>query len=76
MKTISPKVKVILDAMDAMTEDEAREFRILLATKMRFYDLGEDDRPKGPEGDSPAGVPRVPKTPVLTGLARRMIDSL
>ncbi len=74
MKTISPKVKDLLDQISLLDVVELKEFRILLGETLGLQHLNTDK--DEPEGDTPAGIPRSPKTPVLSGDARKVIDSL
>lgn len=72
---MSPKVKALLEQVEQMDAHELREFRQLLGEKLGLQHLNSDIK-EDPEGDTPAGIPRSPKTPVLSGDARKVIDSL
>lgn len=74
MKTISPKVQELLDQVAELTIQELSEFRYLLGKNLGLQHLNADL--EDGQGDTPAGVPRVPKQPILTGEARRIIDSI
>ena len=79
MKTLPPeslkKVKDLLDQVALMDVKELSEFRYLLGKDLGLHHLNSD-LDTDPPGDTPAGVPRTPRTPVLTGSAKAMLDSL
>ena len=75
MKPISPKVKALLEQVEKMDAQELSEFRYLLGKNLGLQHLNTDIK-DDPNGDTPAGVPRVPKQPILTGTAQRIIESL
>ena len=74
MKTISPAVLELLDQVAQLNVQELSEFRYLLGKNLGLQHLNTDL--EDGQGDTPAGVPRVPKQPILTGAAQRIIDSL
>ena len=69
------KVKTLLDQVALLNVKELSEFRYLLGKDLGLHHLNTD-LDNDPPGDTPAGVPRNPKAPVLTGSAKAIIDSL
>jgi hypothetical protein len=79
MRTLPPeslkKVQELLEQVALMDVKELSEFRYLLGKDLGLHHLNTD-LDTDPPGDTPAGVPRNPKAPVLTGSAKAMLDSL
>lgn len=76
MKTISPRVQDLLDQVALLDVKELQEFRMMLGKDLGLHHLNNDLKDPPHDGDATAGVSLNPKAPVLSGGAKRLLDSL
>ena len=79
MRTLPPesleKVKELLDEVALLDVQELSEFRYLLGKDLGLHHLNTD-LDNDSDGDAPAFIPRIPKAPVLTGLAKKLYEAM